>query len=151
MTLYEFLKFFHVLLAILAVGFNASYGIWLARVSKEPQHEAHVLRGIQVLDDKFANPAYVLLLITGIAMVLEGDLEFSTFWIAAGLVLFVVLTVIALAVFTPTLRKQIAIVEAGETDTDEYRRLAKRSSVVGAILGVIVVIIIFLMVTKPTL
>ncbi|MDQ3987376.1 MAG: DUF2269 domain-containing protein [Actinomycetota bacterium] len=151
MTLYEFLKFVHVLLAILAVGFNASYGIWLARVAKEPQHESHVLRGIKFLDDRFANPAYVLLLITGIAMVLEGDLEFSTFWIAAGLVLFVVLTVIALAVFTPTLRQQIAVVEAGETDTDEYRRLSKRSSVVGAFLGVIVVVIVFLMVTKPTL
>ena len=38
MSLYSVLKFFHVLLAIVAVGFNASYGIWLARAAKEPEH-----------------------------------------------------------------------------------------------------------------
>jgi len=57
MSLYSILKFFHVLLAIVAVGFNASYGIWLARAAREPQHELHVLRGIKILDDRFANPA----------------------------------------------------------------------------------------------
>ena len=36
LTLYSFLKFLHVLLAVLAVGFNASYGVWLSRVAKEP-------------------------------------------------------------------------------------------------------------------
>jgi hypothetical protein len=31
---YEVLKFLHVLFAIVAVGFNASYGIWLARAAR---------------------------------------------------------------------------------------------------------------------
>ena len=31
---YEVLKFFHVLFAIVAVGFNASYGIWLAKAAR---------------------------------------------------------------------------------------------------------------------
>lgn len=37
---YEVLKFFHVLFAIVAVGFTASYGIWLARAARERDHEA---------------------------------------------------------------------------------------------------------------
>ncbi|MGI8708687.1 MAG: DUF2269 family protein, partial [Actinomycetota bacterium] len=69
MSLYLFLKFLHVLLAIVAVGFNASYGIWTARAAKEPEHELHTLKGIRTLDDRFANPAYVLLLVTGVSMV----------------------------------------------------------------------------------
>ncbi len=148
-TFYEFLKFLHVLLAIIAVGFNASYGIWLARAAKEPEHEAHVVRGVKILDDRFANPAYALILVTGIAMVLVGDLSFGTFWIAAGLSLFVVLTLIAALVYTPTLRKQVDLAEAGRIGSDEYKQLAKRGNAVGALLGVLVVIVVFLMVIKP--
>ncbi len=151
MSLYTFLKFLHILLAIVAVGFNASYGIWLARVSREPEHTKHVLHGIRLLDDRFANPAYGLLLVTGIAMVLVGDLSFSAFWIAGGLVLWVVLVVLGVALYTPTLRRQIALAEGGRVDTDEYRSLASRGARLGAILGVVVVAIVFLMVTKPTL
>ncbi len=101
LTLYSFMKFLHVLLAVVAVGFNASYGIWLARVAKEPEHAPHVLRGIQFLDDRIANPAYGLLLVLGLAMVWESGIPFSTFWIAASLVLYVVMVVLAVAGFTP--------------------------------------------------
>ena len=151
LTLYSVLKFFHVLLAIVAVGFNASYGIWLARAAKEPQHAPHVLRGIRFLDDRIANPAYGLLLVLGLAMVWESGIPFSTFWIAASLVLYVVVTVMAVALFSPALRQQVALAEAGRTDSNEYRQVAKRSGAVGRILVVIVVIIVFFMVTKPTL
>jgi uncharacterized membrane protein len=151
LTLYSFLKFLHVLLAVVAVGFNASYGIWLARVAKEPEHTQHVLRGIKILDDRFANPAYALLLVLGLALVWEGGIPFSTFWIAASLVLYVVLVVLAMAGYSPALRQQIALAEAGRVDSDEYRQVAKRGGVIGGILAVIVVIIIFFMVTKPTL
>ena len=36
MTLYEFLKYIHVVLAIVAIGFNISYAIWLQRAAKDP-------------------------------------------------------------------------------------------------------------------
>jgi uncharacterized membrane protein len=151
LTLYSVLKFFHVLLVIVAVGFNASYGIWLARVAKEPQHAAHVLRGIKVLDDRFANPAYGLVLLLGLAMVWDSGIPLSTFWIAASLVLYVVFAVLGVAGYSPTLRRQVALAEEGRADSDEYKRLAARSSAVGGILGALVVVIVFLMVTKPTL
>ena len=149
-TLYEFLKFLHVLLAIVAVGFNASYGIWLARVAKEPEHALHVLQGIKVLDDRFANPAYVLVLLVGLAMVWESGIPFSTFWIAASLVLYVILVVIAITMYSPTLRRQVALAEAGDVDSPEYRAVARRGGAGGGLLAVIVVVIVFFMVTKPT-
>jgi uncharacterized membrane protein len=150
LTLYTFLKFLHVLLAIIAVGFNASYAIWLARAASEPEHELHVLRGIKFLDDRFANPAYGLLLVTGISMVIVGDLSLGTFWLATALALYGLLVVVALALYTPTLRRQIVVLEAQGAPSDEYRRLAKRSTSVGVVLAVIVIAIVFLMVTKPT-
>jgi uncharacterized membrane protein len=151
LTLYSFLKFLHVLMAIVAVGFNASYGIWLTRVNREPEHALHVLQGIKVLDDRFANPAYVALLLLGLAMVWESGIPFSTFWIAASLVLYVVLVVIAIAMYSPTLRRQMALAEAGQVGSPEYRAVARRGGMLGGLLGVTVVVIVFFMVTKPTL
>jgi uncharacterized membrane protein len=151
LTLYSFLKFLHVLMAVVAVGFNASYGIWLRRAAREPEHAAHVLRGIKVLDDRFATPAYVLLLVLGVAMVLESGIGFSTFWIAASLVLYVIVVGVAVGGFTPALHRQVELAEAGRLGSDEYREVARRSGMLGGVIGVIVVVIIFFMVTKPTL
>ena len=87
---YEVLKFAHVLLAIVAVGFNATYAVWLARAAREPEHEAFALRGVKLLDDRIANPAYALLLVTGLSMVWVGDLDLAQFWLLTALVLYVV-------------------------------------------------------------
>jgi uncharacterized membrane protein len=151
LTTYVFFKFLHVLLAIVAVGFNATYGILLARASREPEHLGHVLRTVKVLDDRFANPAYGLLLVTGLTMVWVGDVSLSQFWLATAIGLYVVVVVLGFAVYTPTLRAQVEALDASGPTSEEYLRLSTRGRVVGMILGVIVIGIVFLMVTKPIL
>jgi uncharacterized membrane protein len=150
-SLYLLLKFLHVLLAIIAVGFNASYAIWLARARREPEHSLHVLRGIKFLDDRFANPAYGLLLILGLAMTFVGPFPITTFWIEVSLVLYVGLVLVGLFVYSPTLKRQIALLEAEGPSSPAYAALDQRGTAVGIALAVDVVIIVFLMVTKPTL
>ena len=150
-SLYEWLKFAHVLLAIIAVGFNASYGILLARAAREPEHESHVLRTIKVLDDRFANPAYALLLVTGLLMVWEAGIPLSTFWIATSLGIYGAAVLLGLAVYTPMLRRQIQVLDTDGPESADFRRLSARGTVVGIALAVMVVVIVFLMVTKPTL
>jgi uncharacterized membrane protein len=147
---YLILKFLHVLLAIVAVGFNASYPIWLSRAQREPEHALHVLRGIKTLDDRFANPAYALLFVLGLGMTFMAGIPLSTFWIAAALVLYALLIVGGLFVYTPTLKGQIAALETAGPSSPDYRRLSQRGTVVGILLAVDVVIIVFLMVVKPT-
>ncbi len=151
MSIYIALKFVHVLLAIVAVGFNASYGIWLSRAAREPDHELHVLRGIKILDDRFANPAYGLLLITGLAMVVVGNIPLTTFWIAAALVLWFVAINIGLFLYTPALRQQIHVLETAGADSAEFKRLSQRATVVGIATFVVVMLILYLMVFKPSL
>jgi len=148
---YEVLKFFHVLLAIVAVGFNASYAIWLARAAREPEHEGFALRGVKLLDDRFANPAYALLLVTGLLMVWVGHLELAEFWLLTALVLYAVAVGLGLFVYTPTLRAQIAALETSGAGSTEFQTLAKRGTTVGIVLAVDVIAIVFLMVAKPTL
>ena len=147
---FQYIKFIHVLLAIVAVGFNASYGIWLARAAKAPQAtQSHILRTIKFLDDRIANPAYGLLLVTGLLMVWSSGIPFSRLWIAVAIGLYVVLLFVGFGVYTPTLRDQIRVLESEGPGSEEYQRLASRGRGVGIVLGIIVVVIVFLMVTKP--
>jgi uncharacterized membrane protein len=151
MTVYTWIKFLHVLLAIVAVGFNATYGVWLARAAKEPQHELHVLRGIKILDDRFANPAYILLAVTGIWMVAISFWQLTTFWVLSGLVLWAIVILLGIGLYTPTLRRQIRVLEEEGPQSEEYRWLSRRGTILGIVLAVLVVIIVALMVLKPTL
>ena len=146
---FQFIKFIHVLLAIVAVGFNASYGIWLARAAKATQAtQSHVLRTIKFLDDRIANPAYGLLLLTGLWMIFSAGIPVRL-WIALAIALWLVLVVVGLGVYTPTLRDQIRVLESEGPGSGEYQRLAARGRTLGIVLGIIVVVIVFLMVTKP--
>ncbi len=152
MSLFVIVKFLHVLLAIIAVGFNASYGVWLARVAREPvPTQSFVLNGIKRLDDWFANPAYVLLAVTGVTMVFVGELRFTTFWIAGGIVMWAIAVALGFFVYTPMLRNQIRALETAGPDSEDYKLYASNARFMGILLAVIVVVIVFLMVTKPTL
>jgi uncharacterized membrane protein len=150
-SVYEWLKFAHILLAIIAVGFNASYGIWLTRAAKVPEHESFALRTIKVLDDRFANPAYALLLVTGLLMIWQADIPLSTFWISTSIGIYAAVILLGLGVYTPTLRRQIRVLEEQGSGSEDYRRLSTRGTVLGIVLAVLVIVIVFLMVTKPTL
>lgn len=149
MPLYDIFKYLHILLAIIAVGFNISYAIWLQRAARQPENLDFTLRGIKTLDDYFANPAYILLLLTGLAMVFTTSIPLTTFWISAALVLWVIMLILGIGFYTPTLRNQIKALEAQGPDSIEYKRLNQRGMILGIVLAVIVIVIIALMVFKP--
>ena len=37
-------KYIHILAAIIAVGFNISYAVWIVRARRNPEHTAFALR-----------------------------------------------------------------------------------------------------------
>jgi uncharacterized membrane protein len=149
--LYPWLKVGHILAAIVAVGFNFSYAILIRRAASEPEHLGHVLRTVKVLDERFANPAYGILFVLGLLMVFIGAADIGDLWIWLAIILFLTATVLGFAVYSPLLRRQIAAVEASGPDSSEYQALAARASALGATLGGMVVVIVGLMVLKPTL
>ena len=149
--LYTAVKLVHIVLAIVAVGFNASYAVWLIRVRKHPESLDFVLRGVKFLDDYIANPAYVGLLLTGLAMVLLLPWNLlHSFWLEAALVLWAIAMLLGYGVYTPTLSRQIRVLADKGTEDEQYASLARRGQLVGQGLGVIVLVIVGLMVFKPT-
>ena len=147
--LFTAVKFIHILLAIIAFGFNATYAIWLIRAQRSPQHSDFALRGVKFMDDYFANPAYILLLLSGLAMVFMAPYPLSTFWIAGAIVLWVIAIVVGYAVYTPTLSRQIRVLAASGAESGEFRALSTRGTIVGITLAVLVLLILALMVFKP--
>lgn len=146
---YLILKWLHILLAIAAIGTNLTYSVWLIRASKRPEVLPFTLRGVKILDDWIANPSYALLLATGIGLVLIGAWPLTTTWILISLVLYVLAVVLGLVGYTPTLRRQIKLVDGGKYESQEYAALDRRGRILGIVLAVLVVAIVFLMVVKP--
>ncbi len=149
--LYLVLKFIHIMSAITAVGLNISYAIWIVRARSEPAHMGFALKGIKFLDDRIANPAYGVLLLTGLLMVIVGHLSITTLWILAALVLFALLVILGVGFYTPTLRDQIKELGAGEAASATFERLGRRGQTLGQAMGLIVVVIVVLMVFQPHL
>jgi uncharacterized membrane protein len=78
-------------------------------------------------------------------------LHLTTFWVLVALILYATTVILAAGVYTPTLRRQIESLEVEGPGSARYQALARRQTASGIVLGVIVVVIVFLMVTKPTL
>ena len=148
--LYNVVKFFHILLVITAVGSNITDGIWQGRAGNDPEHESFVLRGVKFLDDRVANPAYLLVLVTGLTMA-WWHWSYTTRWIAAAIVLYVVMLLFGLAVYSPALTRQIETLERDGPRSAAYRSAASRATTFGIAVMVPILAILRLMVTKPSL
>jgi len=142
------LEALHVLAAITAVGANLTYAVWNLRGDAQREHLGFVLRGIKFIDDRIANPAYGVLLVTGL---LQAFLYYSITdkFALIGLALFVVVAVVAAAGYSPLLNRQIALLDSKGADDAEYKSVANRAAGLGMFMGVLVVAIVFIMVFEP--
>jgi uncharacterized membrane protein len=138
----------HVLAAILAVGANLTYAIWFRAAGTNQDRIVFVIRTVRLIDNRVANPAYIVLLVTGLLMVAGGVVSLTAGWILAALALYVATAVIGLALFSPAIRRQLAEAERDVT-SESYQAAAVRSTALGIVTTVLVVIIVVLMVTKP--
>ncbi|QXD13708.1 DUF2269 domain-containing protein [Rhodocaloribacter litoris] len=108
------------------------------------------LRG-KLLDDRIANPAYGLPLVTGLLMVFVVRLPLTTPWLLTAMVLYVLVVLVGLLGYTPTLRRQIQLLDSEGFHSPNYQALARRGTMLGVVLAVLVILIVFLMVVKPKL
>jgi hypothetical protein len=150
--LYLFFKFLHVFSAMISVGANMSYGVWLMKGNKEKEHLLFSVKGIKFLDDFVANPCYFIALISGFIMLYLSTGSIKPFtWNLYALILFSFMGIIAFIFYTPYLSKQIKLLEENKYDSDEYKSLEKKQNYIGYILGLIALVIVILMVFKPSI
>ncbi len=97
------------------------------------------------------NPAYGLLLITGVGMLWVGRLPLSTPWIELSLGLYAVTFLLALFGYSPALRRQIELVESEGAVSESFRATERRATRIGVLIILLVIAIVFLMTIKPAL
>lgn len=148
MSLVLILKLIHVLAAIVAVGANVTYAFWLRAAGREAARLVFVIETVRTLDNRVANPAYGVLLVTGVLMVMAGQYSFETGWLALAIALYVIVAVLGIFAFGPAIRRQLAEAER-DPSSAAYEAAARRSNRLGLLTTAIVLVIVALMVLKP--
>jgi uncharacterized membrane protein len=148
---YLLLKYVHVLLAITAFGSNITYAVWSGLAGADKDKMSFALRGIKFLDDRVANPAYLLLAVTGLTLAAVGHLPYTTPWITTAIIIYVVLVVVGFAFYSPVVVAQIRALESEGLGSRAYESAAIRQAVVGSALLMVALALIFMMVVKPRL
>jgi uncharacterized membrane protein len=146
-TEYVLVRFVHILIAILALGTSAGLGIALEFYGGNPAHGPFLLRVIHRIVAFFVIPGYLLMLLTGLWM-MNLSWPLTTRWIQAALVLWAI-GIAILVIFLAVLRKQVRLVEAEGSTAASYQRVSRLGRGLGALLGLVVIIILYLMVFKP--
>ena len=149
---YLLLKLLHVLAAVVDVGANVTYSVWIANGSRDPKVLPFALRGVKLIDDAHCQP--------GIWIVARyrhrhgprrEDADHQTPWLLVALALYIAVVLVGLLGYTPTLKKQIQLLDSAGLASSAYQAAAIRGIVLGVALAVLVVAIIFFMVVKPAL
>lgn len=157
---YEISLFLHVVAAV--VGLGATFAMAIAfplALRMDPRHLPFAHRLSLRISQWFALPALLVLLATGLHQVAEGDWDLGDAWLSASMGIVLVLLGLTVAYFIPADRRleeqasrELTASGGGEaTLSDDYRRKAQREGGIGALTGFLVVVVVYLMVTKPGL
>lgn len=148
----------HITAVVVGLGMTFAEAILFPVAMKmDARHLPFVFRLQLTINRYFANPALLLILVTGIYQVSEMGWSFGSFWISASFMIVLVLGALIGAYFIPTDKKLEAMVTeeikaAGDGPvelSDEFLSKARIEGFVGTFSGILVVAAIYLMVFKP--
>jgi uncharacterized membrane protein len=148
--MYFHLKFLHVVLTIIAIGFTSSFGLILGRAKKagDVREMRFALQVVQAMS-AVSTGCFVLLVLVGAVLVQVAGLSYRAVWIHGSIGLFLVALALGSFVMKPTLARRIAILETRGLDDPEFVALGKRSAQLGGVLGLLGLAIVWMMVAKP--
>ncbi len=147
---YNVVKFLHILLAITWVG----GGIFLqlmarsALASRLPGRAAEFAGEVADIGKKVFTPLSVLVLLLGLYLVQEGNWGFGSFWVSASILGIVISIAIGAGFLGPQSGKVAGLVQSDGPDSPAVREKIGTILKVARIDTVLLVLIVFLMVTK---
>jgi uncharacterized membrane protein len=152
-TGYELALFIHVLSVVVGLGVTFGYGVFMGFADRfAPQSSAVMLRASQVANNWMVTPGLILILLSGVYMIADANLEDES-WVAIGFLAVFVLFGMVHAYFVPRTRRAIELAERDTADggdlSPEYQQLSKQLALGGQIAGFITVLAIFFMVVQP--
>ena len=112
--LYNTLKFLHILLTIIAVGYSMTFGLILSRAAKASQDGRELKYALTTvrLMSTIANVCFVLLALLGVGMVHLGGYSWAPMWIHGSAALFLITFALGIFVLGPMVKRRLAILES---------------------------------------
>jgi hypothetical protein len=162
-TGYEFSLFLHI--TAVMVGFGATFAeaiMFPVAVKAGVKYLPYVHRLQLAINQYMAGPAMLVILATGFYQVADADWELGKLWLSGTIVIVLVIGGLLGAYFIPTDRRLGPMVEAeiaaaGDRElrledlSEEYQREGRREGMIGALTGLLLVVAVYFMVTKPGL
>jgi uncharacterized membrane protein len=144
----------HVTAALVGFGSTFAEAVTFPVAMKlDKRHLPYVHKLQLFINQRLATPALVVVLLTGFYQVSEGNWSLGDAWISITLLIAIVLGGLLGGYFIPTDRKLYDQVTkelaAGGELSQDYLAAVRREGVFGTITGVLIVVAVFLMVTKP--
>lgn len=162
-TSLEFSVFIHITAVVVGFGATFAESVMFPVAVKMSTRNLPYLHRLQLtLNQFFALPALVIVLATGIYQMSELNYDYGDFWVSGTLTIVAVLAAFNLFFFIPTDRRLLPLIErtiaeAGDRELElrdlppEYQRWGRAEGLVGTISGILLIVAIYLMVTKPGL
>jgi uncharacterized membrane protein len=149
----ELSLFLHITAAVVGFGTTFAESITFPVAMKlDRRHLPYVHRLQRTINTYFAVPALVVVLVTGFYQVDKVGFSLGDAWLSISLGLVALIAVLNLAYFIPEDKRLEAMVtrdlESGEP-SEEYMQRSRNTGIAGALTGLMLVVIIFLMVVKP--
>ena len=157
---YEISLVVHITAVVVGLGSTFAESIaFPVAMRLDARHLPYVHRLQLAINQYLATPALVVILVTGIYQVSDADFEFGDVWISGSFAIVIILGGLLGGYFIPADRRlgpmaQRDIERAGGGPvvlSDEYQRASRTEGVVGMVAGLLTVVAIYLMVTKPGL
>lgn len=153
---YDVVKWLHVAAVVVGLGATFSYGVFIAAARSAPRSMPGIIAGIQSVDRLLVIPGILVILATGLYMTIDLW-DFGYFFVTWGILAVIVLFVMAIAVFGPNEEKARVAAEedverAGTGPVEfgpEFNRLNGILGKAGPIAGILVIVTVYVMVTKP--
>jgi uncharacterized membrane protein len=162
-----YLLFLHVFGAILAFGPTYAFSIMGSMAGREPQHANFSTRQVATISRGIVYPLAIIQGITGVLLIVAADLKAEKQpWLMAGIILYLIALIYSLTIQRSAVHRFIALTstpppaggQAGAPAAGapagpppEVMATVARIRRGGMITGLLIVVIVFLMVTKPGL
>ncbi len=144
-------KTVHVGFAVIWIGGGALLTVLglRAELSREPAELASIARSAAFAGERIFAPSGLVVLLMGVAMMVNGDLDWGQFWVDAGLVGFASTFVTGTAVLSPWAKKLRELLATAGPAAPETQAAIKQILLVARVDIAVLLLVVVDMVAKP--